>query len=191
MQLENISQTKSELEKNILIKDVSNTLLAALEDTRNLISELSSPSMHEIGLGAVISEYLEEQIANRLGLETELVDNIDDEINKRLDENARVLLFRNVRELLVNVVKHAKASKVRVHLTEVDDEVKIAVEDDGIGFDPGAIHDQKGKSSGFGLFSIQERMTDLGGTFAVQSAPGKGCRVTLTVPVDKSDGAME
>jgi signal transduction histidine kinase len=141
--------------------------------------------MHEIGLGAVISEYLEEQIANRLGLETELVDNIDDEINKRLDENARVLLFRNVRELLVNVVKHAKASKVRVHLTEVDDEVKIAVEDDGIGFDSGAIHDQKGKSSGFGLFSIQERMTDLGGTFAVQSAQGKGCQVTLTVPVGK------
>jgi signal transduction histidine kinase len=183
MQLESIPETKSELEKNILVKDVSNILLAALQDTRNLISELSSPSMHEIGLGAAVAEYLEEQIAKRHGLKTEFVDNISDAHRKTLDENVRALMFRSVRELLVNVVKHAKASQVRVHLTEVYDELKFAVEDDGIGFDPGAIHDQKGKSSGLGLFSIQERMTDLGGSFDIQSEPDKGCRVTLTVPV--------
>jgi signal transduction histidine kinase len=141
--------------------------------------------MHEIGLGAALSEFLEEQIAKRHDLKTEFVDNISDVHRKTLDENVRALIFRSMRELLVNVVKHANPSKVRVHLTEVDDELKFAVEDDGIGFDPSAINDQKGKSSGFGLFSIQERMADLGGSFDIQSEPGKGCRVTLTVPVEK------
>jgi signal transduction histidine kinase len=147
--------------------------------------------MHEIGLGAAVADYLEEQIAKRHGLKTEFVDNIGDAHKKNLGENVRALLFRNVRELLVNVVKHARAHKVRVHLSEESNKVKITVEDNGVGLAPRAINDNKANSGGFGLFSIQERMTDLGGTFDIQSAPGKGCRVTLTVPVDKSDGAME
>jgi signal transduction histidine kinase len=185
MQLESIPEAKSELEKNILVKDVSSILLTALQDTRNLISELSSPSMHEIGLRAAVAEYLEEQIAKRRGLKTEFVDDIGDAYGKILAENMRALLFRNVRELLVNVVKHARANKVRVHFTEVAGGVKISVEDDGVGFDPGAGKAPKGPTGGFGLFSIQERMTDMGGSCAIQSEPGMGCRVTLTVPVEK------
>jgi PAS domain S-box-containing protein len=185
MQLESIPETKSELGKNILVKDVSSILLKALQDTRNLISELSSPSMHEIGLRAAVTEYLEEQIAKRHGLKTEFVDNIGDAHRKTLDENVRALLFRNVRELLVNVVKHARASKVRVHLTDVVDDLIITVEDDGVGFNPDGENFKAGPSGGFGLFSIKERMSDLGGTFDIRSEPGQGCRVTLTVPVGK------
>jgi len=185
MQLESIPETKSELGKNILVKDVSSILLKALQDTRNLISELSSPSMHEIGLRAAVTEYLEEQIAKRHGLKTEFVDNIGDAHRKTLDENVRALLFRNVRELLVNVVKHARASKVRVHLTDVVDGLIITVEDDGVGFNSDGENFKAGPSGGFGLFSIKERMSDLGGTFDIRSEPGQGCRVTLTVPVGK------
>jgi signal transduction histidine kinase len=183
MQLESIPEAKSELEKNILVKDVSSILLTALQDTRNLISELSSPSMHEIGLRAAVAEYLEEQIAKHRGLNTEFVDEIGDAYRKILADNMRALLFRNVRELLVNVVKHARANKVRVHFTEVAGGVKISVEDDGVGFDPGAEKAPKGPTGGFGLFSIQERMADMGGSCAIQSEPGRGCRVTLTVPI--------
>jgi PAS domain S-box-containing protein len=185
IQLNSIPEAKSDLEKNILVKDVSNILLEALQDTRNLISELSSPSMHEIGLGAAVSEWLEEQITKRHGMETELIDTISDAHRKILDENTRALLFRSVRELLINVVKHARANKVRVYLADDAEKLKIAVEDDGMGFDPDEKNKKIGKPEGFGLFSIQERMTDLGGTFDIQSAPGKGCRVTLTVPVEK------
>ena len=183
MQLDGIPEAKSALEQKILVKDVSNILLNALQDTRGLIFELSSPSMNEIGLSAAISEWLEEQIAKRQGLETEFVDNIRDERRKTLDENVRALIFRNVRELLTNVIKHARANKVRVHLTEEANRLQIVVEDDGIGFAHSVENIKQKQTGGFGLFSIQERMADLGGSFDIQSEPGKGCKVALTVPL--------
>ena len=141
--------------------------------------------MNELGLSAAISEWLEEQIEKRQGLKTEFVDNLKDEHRKTLDENVRAILFRNVRELLTNVVKHARANKVRVHLTEETNGVKIVVEDDGIGFAPGAESIKQKQTGAFGLFSIQERMSDLGGSFDIQSELGKGCKATLTVPIDE------
>ena len=185
MQLNGILESDSDLERNILVKDISNIMLQALQDTRSLIFELSSPSMNEIGLGAAISEWLEEQIEKRHGLKTEFSDTIEKEHRKALDDNVRALLFRNVRELLTNVVKHARAKKVSVYLKENANGVTVVIEDDGTGFDPEAVKTRNGKQGGFGLFSIHERMTDLGGTFDIQSSPGRGCRVVLTVPVEK------
>ncbi len=185
MQLKRILETQSELEKNLLVKDISNVLLKALQDTRSLIFELSSPSMNEIGLAAAISEWLEERIAKQYNLEIEFIENIGDDHRNTLDENVRALLFRNVQELLANVVKHARANKVLVYITEDDARVKIVVEDDGVGFDPDTGATKHKQNDCFGLFSIRERMTGLGGSFDIQSEPGKGCRVVLTVPVEK------
>ena len=182
MQLSTIPEASSKLETNLLVKDVSNILLKALQDTRSLIFELSSPSMNEIGLAAAISEWLEDHIGRRHHLQTEFIENIREDRIKGLDENVRALLFRNVRELLANVVKHARADKVRVCLTDEGDGVRIIVEDDGAGFDFSASGTRKSLDGGFGLFSIQERMSDLGGTFEIASEPGKGCRAVLTVP---------
>ena len=183
MQLKGIREAKSELEKNILVKDVSNILLTALQDAKSLISELSSPSLNDIGLGAVISDWLEQRIEKRYGMETEFIDTFNETHGKPLDEKVKTLMFRNVRELLVNVVKHARAHKVRVHLSEDAGMLKVVVEDDGVGFDFSAQQPGTGKNGGFGLFSIQERMNDLDGALDIQTEPGKGCRVILIVPV--------
>jgi signal transduction histidine kinase len=61
--------------------------------------------------------------------------------------------------------------------------VSITIQDDGVGFDLQGATEQGKESGGFGLFSIQERMTDMGGSFHIQSKPGKGCKAILTVPV--------
>jgi PAS domain S-box-containing protein len=106
LQIKNMQTSKSALEKSVLIKDISNILLAAFTGTRKLISELSAPSMNEIGLGAAIAEFLEEQLAKRHGLATELVDQFSNTHGKALDDDQRAMLFRNVRELLVNVQCH-------------------------------------------------------------------------------------
>ena len=135
MQLNGILETNSEKEKNNLVKDISDILLSALRQTRSLIFDLSSPSLHELGLPAATAEWLEDQIAKRHGLQTEFIDSLGANHKKYLDDDVRTLLFRNVRELLTNVVKHAKANKVCVHLKEETGMVKIIVEDDGIGFD--------------------------------------------------------
>ncbi|MGB5423048.1 MAG: PAS domain S-box protein, partial [Desulfobacterales bacterium] len=183
MQLNGILESDSDLERTILVKDVSNIMLRALQETRSLIFELSTPSMDDIGLGAAISEWLEEQIEKRHGLKTECSGTIAKKHQKTLDENVQTLLFRSVRELLTNVVKHARANTVAVHLGEHDNDISITIEDDGIGFDRNALKSNHRQKGGFGLFSIQERMTNMGGTFDIQSEPGKGCRVVLTVPV--------
>ena len=139
--------------------------------------------MHEIGLGAAISEWIDDQIGKRYGLKTEFFDNIDQSYRKTLDENVRAILFRNVRELLINVVKHAQANQVSVSMEITNGLLKIVVRDDGVGFEHLLASQTGGPKDGFGLFSIRERMADLGGALEIKSEPGKGCKAILTVPI--------
>ena len=101
-----------------------------------------------------------------------------------LEERAGSFVFRAVRELLTNVVRHAQAAVATVSVCSGDGELSVCVEDDGIGFDgpPGDswLHGQ----GGFGLFSIRERAEDFGGRLEIHSEPGSGTKVTLTVPLD-------
>jgi signal transduction histidine kinase len=166
---------------------LSDTLLKAIEDTQALMLELSSPAINESGLSAAISEWLELQIGSRHGIKTEFIDNIPDKRRKALDPNVRAILFRNVRELLVNVVKHARANKIRVRLEDRNTVMRIIVEDDGTGFEPHAVTEAGGKIGGFGLFSVNELMADLNGSLRIVSEPGKGCTAILSVPFGNDD----
>lgn len=166
------------------LDDISEILREAVQDTRHLIFDLSPPAMHEIGLGAAISEWLDDQIGNRYGLKTEFFDNIDQSYRKTLDESVRAILFRNVRELLINVVKHSQANQVNVSMEVTDDVMKIVVQDDGVGFDYSPEFQTVIPKGGFGLFSVKERMSDLGGALEIESEPGKGCTAIISVPLD-------
>jgi signal transduction histidine kinase len=169
------------------LDDISDTLLEALEDTQHLMLELSSAAMNESGLSAAISEWLDLQIGSRHGIKTEFIDNIPDDPGKKIDANVRAIIFRNVRELLFNVVKHARANKISVRLEDRNTIMRIIVEDDGTGFEPQAVAEAGGKIGGFGLFSIEELMADLGGSLRIVSEPGKGCTAILSVPFGNDD----
>jgi CheY-like chemotaxis protein len=93
------------------------------------------------------------------------------------------MLFQAVRELLFNVVKHAFTRKVSLELTRTNDQIQVVVEDNGVGFDPKEIRGEQGYSGGFGLFSIRERISLLGGRMEIDSASGRGARFKLTIPV--------
>ena len=182
IQLDALPAASSKTESTLLTKDISRILLKAIQDTKNLIFELSPPSMNQLGLAAAISEWLDEHMGKRYGPKTEFSDDIDDSRRKALDENVRAILYRNVRELLTNVIKHAQAERVSVYLKNNAATLEVIVEDNGIGFDP-QMADQPGAgSAGFGLFSIQERMANLGGCLEIISGPGKGCRAVMSVP---------
>ncbi|MCK4839695.1 MAG: response regulator [Desulfobulbaceae bacterium] len=187
IQLDLARKSTSESKLADKFNDISDTLLETLKNTKQLMFELSSPSMHEIGLSSAISEWLEVQIGNRHSLKTEVIDNIPDNRRKTLDPNVRAILFRNVRELLVNVVKHARAKKVSVRLEDRNTNIRIIVEDDGIGFDPRAVIQAGSKIGGFGLFSIEELMADLSGSLRIVSEPGKGCTAILSAPFGVDD----
>jgi signal transduction histidine kinase len=180
MQLAVVCKSTSAAKPAAILAEISGTLREAIQDTRQLVFDLSSPLMNEVGLSAALAEWLEEQIEKRHGLETRLIDR-GPEVHP--DEDVRAMLFRNVRELLANVVKHARASRVTVHLEHLPNCLKIAVEDDGVGFDCHLASLGARPKSGFGLLSIQERMADLGGALEMASEPGSGCTATLTLPL--------
>ena len=165
-----------------MLEEISATLLKAIQDTRQLIFELGSAAIHEIGLGAAIAEWVEEKMKNLDDeIDFDLVDNLTGDM---LEEDQRVILFRNIRELLTNIIKHARARKVKIVLESVDHEIHITVQDDGIGFNPELISGEFNQEGGYGIFSIEERMADLGGRLEIDSAPHKGCSITMSLPIE-------
>jgi signal transduction histidine kinase len=93
-----------------------------------------------------------------------------------MKQDLQIHLYRGGRELLVNAVKHSGARKVRINLVYDDGQVTLSVADDGQGFDTA-------EAAGFGLFSLRERLTPMGGELAVESQPGQGARISLSLPL--------
>jgi PAS domain S-box-containing protein len=149
------------------------SLKELIEDVRSLTFELSSPLLYSIGLVAAL-EHLTEQFQAQYDIRCCFEDNGE---SKPLEDNVSVLLFQAVRELLTNVVKHAKADTASVVMKSQGTAVCITVEDDGVGFNTVA-PDQ----NGFGLFSVRERLRFLGGSFRIESETNEGTRAILTIP---------
>jgi PAS domain S-box-containing protein len=162
------------------LDEVCDLLGRTIQDTRTLTFDLSSPVLYELGFETAVSQWLTEQIQKKHGIKSEFE---DDGRPKPLDDDIRVLLFRDVRELLINVVKHARAGKVKVSVRRVDDRISVRVEDNGVGFDPKDAASVSTKTGGFGLFSIRHRLEELGGHLEIESEPGCGCRVTMVAPL--------
>jgi len=160
-----------------LLKEVS----AAV---RTMTFELCPPMLYETGLVAALS-WLVGQHGQGLPAECWFK---DDGQAKPLNDEALGFVFGAVRELLINVARYADARHVRVSTVREGDLLKACVEDDGIGFDPTSIGPAGGEGAGFGLFSIRERVKHLGGRFEIESAPGRGSRFTLVVPMGSAKG---
>jgi PAS domain S-box-containing protein len=164
---------------DVVIKEVRELIEQAIVDTRSLTFELSPPVLYELGLVAGL-EWLTRKIEEEHGIQTRFH---DDGQPKSLDENFRVALFQAVRELLVNVVKHARASHAQVTVRRDADALRIIVEDDGIGFELSQISARHEAPRTFGLFNIRERLEYLGGHVKIRSEPARGTRVTLIAPL--------
>ncbi len=179
IQLARARKTDSRTELDATLDEISESMRHNVQGVRELVFDLSPPMMNEVGLAAAISDWLDEQIGKRYGLKTEFV---DDGRKKPLDNDVRVILFRNMKELLLNVVKHAQASHVKVTLDNTENRIRLVVQDDGIGFDSSAALGKVKLDGGFGLFSIQERMEGFGGSLEIVTEPGKGCKAVLVAP---------
>ncbi len=151
-----------------------------ISSARTFTFDLSSPVLSELGLEAGIEDWLNRNIQAKHGIATTFED--DGQI-KPLDDDMCGFLFKAVRELLVNVVKHAKASSVKVSIVRDEDKIKIRVEDNGVGFNPAGKKGRFFDPSGYGLFSIHERLNYLRGSFDIESKVGHGTRVTLVAPL--------
>jgi PAS domain S-box-containing protein len=150
-----------------------------IEYAKSLTFQLGTPLLYEEGLESAL-KWLGYQFQKQLGL---IFHFKDDQKPKPLSDETSILLYQAVRELMINVTRHAKARNVKVSMLRDYKNVQIDVEDDGIGFDASHIDSHTSKSGGFGLFTIHERLKYLGGHFKIDSKTGFGTHATLTVPL--------
>lgn len=172
-----ISGTSGELAAAL---EVCDRLGQVIQETRTLTFDLSSPILYEQGFETAVAEWLADEIKEEHGIKTQFE---NDGLQKPLDDDIRAILFYNVRELLTNVIKYAQAQRVKVSVSRVDQTVHVSVEDDGVGFDAVEVISMAAKSDKFGLFSIRERLEQLGGLIEIDSAPSRGSRITMTAPL--------
>ncbi|MHC4737398.1 MAG: PAS domain-containing sensor histidine kinase [Planctomycetota bacterium] len=178
IEIESLSKSVGSVDKKV-IEDLSGKIKTIIENVQSLTFDLSSPTLYKFGLEKAVDELLDDLFGK-----TEINYKLSHGKSPiQLDNTLSVLLFRCIRELLVNIIKHARANRVRVAIRRNGDNIQITINDDGIGFDFDQNELSVGRTGGFGLFNIQERINFIGGNFNVQSQQGKGCRLTLRVPV--------
>ncbi len=159
------------------LRTTTELLDQAIAYTRDLTTELSPPILYTEGLAAALRA-LGAEFKRRYRLDVD-VEGIHNE-PRPLPEDARVLLYQAVRELLFNTVKHAATDRAAIRMTAEAGLLRVAVEDAGRGYDPAAAQPRRG---GLGLFSVRERIENLGGRFEIDAAPGRGARMRLTLPL--------
>lgn len=166
-----------------IAREVEQLLRDSSDAARSLAVELSPPILHERGLVAALSwlaDWMRDKHALSVQVET-------DERAEPADETLRTLLFEIARELLFNVVKHAKTDRARVRLARSrGDELEIVVADEGIGLDPQGVEAARQVLGGFGLSNIRQRLDLIGGRMEITAAPGQGCRIRICAPAGSS-----
>jgi signal transduction histidine kinase len=159
--------------------DIKQFLNEAISVTRTLTTEMSPPALYNLTFIAAI-KWLAESILRGNNIDVDVIGN-GQEI--QLPEPAKVLLFKTVRELLVNIVKHAQAGYVKIELKVVNDSLSMTIHDNGIGL-AACQSNGETKKDGFGLLNIRERLTYLGGQFEINSNQGQGTTARLQIPVN-------
>ncbi len=154
------------------------TLLEQVEQQlRNFSHELRPTVLDDYGLVPAL-QTLAEKFSKRFDLPV----NVDGKVTPRLTKSVEAAMYRVTQEALNNVARHAKASRVSIRLWRVPGEFHCCIRDDGVGFDPAAV--AKGSRNTLGLLGIRERLTVLGGTLQIESAPQQGTELRIFVPVE-------
>jgi signal transduction histidine kinase len=156
------------------IEELAEQVRASMRDIRRLIHDLRPVALDELGLVPALREHL-----SRCGREHSLEVELEAEEGGRLPAAVETALFRFVQEAVNNVLRHAQARIVRVSLRRDGRQVELCVADDGQGFDTQL--PRSGRQ--VGLWSMRERVEQLGGRFEVRSVPGQGTSVTTVVPL--------
>lgn len=159
---------------------------AALHAVRDLSRLLHPAVLDDLGLAAALDSYAEE-FARRHALRVELV---HEGLDERLPADVECTAYRLVQEALTNVARHARATVCEVHLTRRSAALAIAIVDDGIGFDVAAVERQRPRH-GLGLVGMRERVTELGGTLRIESAPEAGTSIFVELPLGRRPSGQE
>ena len=153
-------------------------IASAIEGMRRLIRDLRPPTLDHLGLVAAV-ESLANKLTQEHAIETEII--LSGE-RRRLTPEEELVLFRIAQQALNNTSRHADASRVEIHIAFHSRHVRMTISDDGQGFNvPARVNDLASEGK-LGLVGMNERAQTLGGTFTIQSEPGRGTRATVEIP---------
>ena len=169
--------SRSPPEVRLLLGEATHTLREVQSITQRVIADLSPPGLYELGLEPAL-KWLSIYMRGQDGLQVELHVAPD---AAAYNLELRVLVFKLIRELLRNVVKHSGVKAATVTVTQTADELCVVVQDRGVGFE-WQLSLFEPRTEGFGLWSVADRVRALAGELTVDTAPGRGCRVSVVFP---------
>lgn len=169
-----LASEDSQLRHAVLL-EVNEGIGDVVHDLRDVAARLRPLGLHLLGLGAAIESCARSMLRDDA---VELIVDKED-VQGLLSQETELVLFRVAEEALSNVARHAAAVHVSITLRRVDDDISLTIRDDGIGFDPNATEVNE-----FGIFEMQERVSAAGGRFELETAPGKGVRIHVLIPVE-------
>ena len=171
-----------------LLEQIETTAATGLDEARRVVGALAPRDLEDAGLPSALRRALD-ALGRETGIATEL--RLDGEVGA-LPTTVEVALLRTAQGALANVRRHARADRVVVSLSELEDSVRLDVVDDGVGFDPAATRATAAarvsaagapSAGGYGLPSTRARLRELGGDLVVESAPGEGTALGAHVPL--------
>jgi signal transduction histidine kinase len=171
---------RSPPEIRLLLSEATNTVREVQAIAQRVIADLSPPGLYELGLEPAL-KWLSVYMRSKDNLQVDLKVTAED---ASIDIDLRVLVFKVIRELLRNVVKHSGVHAASVTVTRSPDELRAVVEDRGSGFE-WQLSLFEPRAHGFGLWSVADRVRDAAGEMTVDTGPGRGCRVTVVFPLGK------
>ncbi len=169
--------SRSPPEVRLLLGEATHTLREVQSITQRVIADLSPPGLYELGLEPAL-KWLSIYMRGKDDLQVELHVAPD---AAAYNLELRVLVFKLIRELLRNVVKHSGVKAATVTVTQTTDELCVVVQDRGVGFE-WQLSLFEPRTEGFGLWSVADRVRALAGELTVDTAPGRGCRVSVVFP---------
>jgi signal transduction histidine kinase len=169
--------SRSPPEVRLLLGEATHTLREVQSITQRVIADLSPPGLYELGLEPAL-KWLSIYMRGKDELQVELHVAPD---AAAYNLELRVLVFKLIRELLRNVVKHSGVKAATVTVTQTADELCVVVQDRGVGFE-WQLSLFEPRTEGFGLWSVADRVRALAGELTVDTAPGRGCRVSVVFP---------
>jgi|SRR5581483_7443750 len=187
MQLAALCRTREDAQREPIAREIADVLERSFKLTRSLSVELAPPVLYEHGLAAAL-EWLGAE--TRKNYNVEVIVEADSLANPKAAD-VRIFLFRAVRELLLNSLKHAGGSAVHITMQHRrPDKVRIIVADDGPGFDFNSLDNKRTDSQTVGLLNIRERVSNFGGEFHINSGRKRGTRITLLLPAARHVGQV-
>jgi signal transduction histidine kinase len=180
----NLPESSSQSLKDQLA-DANDFVLGLTDQVRSLSLALRPSMLHDLGLGSTLRWYVSNYARRNdaeIGLQTE-------NLPEHLPESVEITAYRVIQEALTNTSRHAAATQVDLTVSSRNGCVQVVVEDNGRGFEMGAVSSGLGANSGIGIAMMRERVAAADGRLEVQSEPGRGTRIVAVIPIKEEKAA--